>query len=315
MHHLLLLDNQSTDDIFCNNKYLINIHHVKETLQLSTNGRILTTNMKGTFPCYGLVWYHPKTITNILSQSCVKDQGYIITYQHVSYKVTGPRGHICFEQIPEGLYALRLDLLTKQTTGNKGVTLVQTVKNNKLGFTKQQILCTDRALQLQEMIMFPSIADFKNSIQMNTIKNCPVTIEDINILMKIYGTNIPSLKGKSTCCKPSITVNDYIKIPPELKLNNKTIELCTNLFYIQGVIFLLTLSKHIKFLTICSIMNCIIPSLCESFNQTFQIYNVAGFTISHLHVDPKFEPLTAYMADKDIKIILYPTNQHIPDIE
>ena len=165
------------------------------------------------------------------------------------------------------------------------------------------------------MTTFPSIANFKNAIQMNAIKNCPVTIEDINISMKICGTKVPSLNGKSSRCKPPPVINDHIKLPPELQANNKNIKLTADIFHIQGFIFLLTLSKNIKFHTIGSINNQTITSLCKSFDQTFCIHNAAGFTITHLHVDSEFQPLTDFMTDNNITIILCPASQHVPDIE
>ena len=113
MCDLLPLDNQSTDDIFCNNKHSINIHRVNESSQLNTNGRIPTANMKGTFPGHGLVWYHPKAITNILSQSRVEDQGYNISCQRGSHKVTGPKGH-AFSSASQKDCALQ-DLTTQTT--------------------------------------------------------------------------------------------------------------------------------------------------------------------------------------------------------
>jgi hypothetical protein len=36
--------------------------------------------------------------------------------------------------------------------------------------------------------------------QSNTIKNCPVTTEDVNNGKKIFGADMSSLKGKSTHC-------------------------------------------------------------------------------------------------------------------
>ena len=57
MRTWLLLDNQSTDDIFCNSQYLIDIKEIEEILEMSTNGGILKTNMKGIFPGYCEVWY------------------------------------------------------------------------------------------------------------------------------------------------------------------------------------------------------------------------------------------------------------------
>ena len=310
MRDPLLLDNQSTDDIFCNDKYLKNIHHVKETSQLSTNGGVLTTNMKGTFPGYGSVWCHPEAITDVLSQSRVEDLGYHITHQRGSHKVSGPKGHVIFKRIPEGLCALRLNKLI-----DNQVSLVQTIEANKHGFSKRQILRAERALRLQETIMFPSIADYKNAIQMNAIKNCPVTIDDIDILLKIYGASIPSLKGKSTHRSPPAANTDCIELPPELEVNNRQIELAADLFHIQSIIFPLALSKHVKFCTVCHISDRTISSLCDAFDQTFRIHNAAGFTITHPHVDPEFEPLTNFMTDNDIKVILCPASQHVPDIE
>jgi hypothetical protein len=48
LRNSVMLDNQSTADIFCNLNYLKNIKEVPETLTLHTNGGILTINTKGT---------------------------------------------------------------------------------------------------------------------------------------------------------------------------------------------------------------------------------------------------------------------------
>ena len=47
LRYLLLLDNQSTFDIFCNPKFLKNVHTTFDTMSVKGNGGSVTTNIKG----------------------------------------------------------------------------------------------------------------------------------------------------------------------------------------------------------------------------------------------------------------------------
>ena len=47
LRYLLLLDNESTCDIFCNPKFLKNIHTTSDTMSVKGNGGSITTNKKG----------------------------------------------------------------------------------------------------------------------------------------------------------------------------------------------------------------------------------------------------------------------------
>ena len=63
----ILLDSQSSIDIFCNPKLLSNIHDVKHTFNLYCNSGRAIISKKGDLKGYGMVWYHPEGIANILS--------------------------------------------------------------------------------------------------------------------------------------------------------------------------------------------------------------------------------------------------------
>ena len=60
---------------------------------------------------------------------------------------------------------------------------------------------------------------------MNAIKNCPVTMEDIDLAEAIFGQDIGNIKGKTIRNKPTPVVKDYISIPKEMMMKHENITL------------------------------------------------------------------------------------------
>jgi hypothetical protein len=60
----LLLDNQSTGDVFANGDMLEDIHEVGDEMAIASNGATNVTSKMGTLPGYGPVWYDPVGIAN-----------------------------------------------------------------------------------------------------------------------------------------------------------------------------------------------------------------------------------------------------------
>jgi len=75
----ILLDNQSTVDVFHNAALLTNIRKNKTYMDIHCNAGVTSTNMIGELSGYGTVWYQPKGIANILSLARVKKLGYRVT--------------------------------------------------------------------------------------------------------------------------------------------------------------------------------------------------------------------------------------------
>ena len=60
------------------------------------------------------------------------------------------------------------------------------------------------------------MTDYKWILQSNRIEDCPVSVEDAKVVEKIWGPNIASLKGKTTCIKPDPVKTDIVEVPVEL---------------------------------------------------------------------------------------------------
>ena len=75
----ILLDNQSTVDVFTNRHLLKNIRRSKKDMFIHCTAGVAKTNLIGDLPRYGTVWYHPNGIANILSLSKVKEK-YRVTF-------------------------------------------------------------------------------------------------------------------------------------------------------------------------------------------------------------------------------------------
>ena len=124
--------------------------------------------------------------------------------------------------------------------------LISTVTKNKKGYTIRQFERTKGARKLYHIVGTPTMENFKLLLQTNIIKNCPVTVEDVNIVDQIFGPDMSSLKGKSTRRKPNPVRKDLIEIPKELIKKHKDIELCMDTMYVNGSGMLTAIDKTIK---------------------------------------------------------------------
>jgi hypothetical protein len=69
--HWILLNNQSTLNVFHNKKLLRNIWESGTIMEIHFNAGVTTTTLVNNLDGYGTVWYHPSGIANILPLSRV----------------------------------------------------------------------------------------------------------------------------------------------------------------------------------------------------------------------------------------------------
>ena len=309
----ILLDNQSTVDIFHNSALLKNIRESKTFMDIHCNAGVTSTNMVGDLPGYSTVQYHPKGVANILSLAQVRGRSYHVTYDCCNghgFKVHKPDGMVClFKQSTRGLFYMG------STGDTEGVTLVNTVANNCSSYTNHDYLRAVLARKLQKIIGQPRTRTFLTIVEKNLLPNCPITRKDILAAEAIFGCNVGSLKGKTVWQKATWVEGFSVDIPSSIMSRYRSIVLASDIMFVNKIPFFMSISQHIKFGTAKMLQNQKKKTILTAIKQIKSIYMRRGFVISTLLMDGQFESLRGNLAELQISLNTVSNNEHVPDIE
>ena len=72
---------------------------------------------------------------------------------------------------------------------------------------------------------------------------------------KIFGTDVSTLKGRTTRKMAKVVVDNFIEIPRELIGNNLELIMCMEIMFINKQAFFITLDRDIKFCGLVTLAN------------------------------------------------------------
>jgi len=177
-------------------------------------------------------------------------------------------------------------------------TFVETVKDNQALFTKRQVKDAEKARRLYKCLSHPSMQDFKWLLQTNSIKDCPVTLEDAKIAERIWGRNIAALKGKTTHrTADAVKVESIIPIPKEMLAMHKNVVLAIDIFFVNKIPFFATLSRNICFTTVTHLANRTLQTIFNAFRGIYNYYLARGFKVTTVMADGEFAALQTLLTD------------------
>jgi hypothetical protein len=137
LREVILLDSQSTMDIFCNAALVSKTCKSTTSMRLKSNGGTMVVTRKATMPGYNKdVWFSTRAITNIIALSNLIQQ-YCVTYDSddkmlVLHRESQGKPNMKFRMHKCGLHYY-------DPRNEKHLAFVNTVSENKECFTKRQI--------------------------------------------------------------------------------------------------------------------------------------------------------------------------------
>jgi hypothetical protein len=302
-------------DLFCNASLVSKISKSRSNMRLKSNDGTMVVTRKATMEGYNKnVWFSIRSITNIIALRNLIDQCRV-TYDSgnlmfVVHRESESKPNMEFKMHKSGIHYY-------DPRKEHHMTFFNTVSENKTGFTKRQIKCAEIARNLYKTLSYPSTKDFKWVIQINQIKDCPVTIQYIDVATKIWGKNITALKWKTTRSNAHLVARDYVKVPNELLKLHKEVFMTTDIFFVNKITFFLTLSRKICFTAANHLADRTVPQIFKAFKEMYQYYLQCGFHITTVHAEGEFAPLKTLieaMAGGPM-VNLVSANEHVPEIE
>ena len=168
---VVLLDNESTMDLFYNPDLVEDMKKVKKPLMIQSNGGEISINQKAKIPGYNKrVWFIRRAITNIIALKILTEQ-YRVTYDSNDQMLIIQREGT---DLPIMEFLMHYSGVHYYDPTNRDLVFLNTVSKNKEGFRKRQMKSAAKARDLQHILEFITGKEVKWIIRSNHIKDCPV---------------------------------------------------------------------------------------------------------------------------------------------
>ncbi len=184
-------------------------------------------------------------------------------------------------------------------------------------FTKCQVASVDLACNCQAGLAYPSVKDLKWIVQENMLMDSPVTAQDVDVALKIWGPSVALLKGKTVRRKPPLVLEDIVEVPKELWQLHQRVTLTIDIFFVNSAPYFVTLSLRICFLLVTHLQNQKITTIFKALKAMHKYYLQRGFQILFIKGDGEFKPMeeTVYKLYGSPMLNLSSASEHVPEIE
>lgn len=285
----ILCDNQASVSIFNNVKLLHNLRKASRPIEIAGVGGTLTVDTVGDFYDFGEVYFHASCPANIV---CFHDlaRKFAVRYdseQEDAYVVTRRDGTKFKFTSFNKLYAYDLRESEKRelrsTTAE--TVAVTTVSENKSLFSPREVADAEKARRLFIVACRPSWADFLSTLSRHSIAGCPVTVQDAQNALKIFGQDLGVLKGRTVREVPERVRINEAPTPVELEHLKEHVVLAADIMFVDEIPFLIAISRAIQLITCVVLNDRSGATLLAQLKRMVSAYTQRGFSVKTLITD------------------------------
>jgi hypothetical protein len=197
---------------------------------------------------------------------------------------------------------------------NNDVVLVTTIEDKINKYSVRECSNAKKVRELQNIIVRPSNQDLINYVERNMILNCPITKHDILRAEDIFGPNLGSIKGQTTCIIQEHVQVNFNDLPREIMEKHGDVTLAIDVMFINRIPLVITTSRNIHFGTAELVKDIKKAMLITSIEQVMQAYNTRGFRFKAILGDGQFQHIQQDIQQKGFILNICSANEHIPEI-
>ena len=147
---------------------------------------------------------------------------------------------------------------------------------NMKGFSRKEVKRATVARKAQIKMRHPPDTKFKQLVNSDSVKNCPVTAQYNTNSRAFFSPDLPGLQGRTTRKKPTKVVAVYMGIPKGIYERYKYVILTADVMFVNGIAFLVSLSRGIRLYTCEHVPARKAHHLAKSLRRIINLYARGG---------------------------------------
>ncbi|KAL7549220.1 hypothetical protein ACHAWF_012483 [Thalassiosira exigua] len=150
-------------------------------------------------------------------------------------------------------------------------------------------------------------------VHSSSLLNNPETPVAVSYSQTIYGPHRAGLRGETVQRGPKRVEVEQITIPRNFQKLHGTVTLATDIFFVNGVLFLGTILRNTRFLIVQAMKTSTIKDISTSLNKVCNLYARAQYKIEVLLMDPESQPLVDVLPGINVNFLA--AREHVGKIE